>query len=197
MKKEINFEDKNKLENILKTNKELMLLLDVLEKINLPQWYVVAGSIYQTVFNFNHKYNYNYGINDYDIFYFDEDTSYDAEDVIIKKVENEVHKIIPNIKLDIKNQARVHIWKKENYGRDTKPYSSTENAISRLGATINCIGIKKKENLINIFAPYGLSDIFNMQIEPTKLDMPYWFYMKKANSLKERWPLIKINDQEY
>ena len=40
---------------------------------DFKNWYVGAGGVNQTVFNYYHGYECDYGIKDYDIVYFDED----------------------------------------------------------------------------------------------------------------------------
>ena len=46
-------------------------LLKILEEDELENYYVTAGCINQTVFNYYHDYEIDYGIKDYDIVYFD------------------------------------------------------------------------------------------------------------------------------
>ena len=134
-------------EKIISNNKKLMKILDVLEEYalenpNFKNWYVGAGGVNQTVFNYYHGYEGDYGIKDYDIVYFDEDTSYEAEDVIIKDLEERLKNI--DVVSDIKNQARVHIWYNPKYGTNREPYTSCEDAVSSWGSTVTCIGIRKE-----------------------------------------------------
>ncbi len=96
------------LEEILFKNETLKEVLRRLEKANLKNYYVGAGCINQTVFNYLHGFRIDENINDYDIVYYDEDTSYEKEDIVIKYIEDLLSDL--NIKLDIKNEARVHLW---------------------------------------------------------------------------------------
>ncbi len=117
------------LGKILLQNKQLKIILETLEKLNLKNYYVSAGCINQTVFNYYHDYNLNYGISDIDIVYFDEDTSYEAEDKVIHQIQKLLKEI--NLKIDIKNQARVHLWYEEKFGSKIKTYTSVEDAVSK------------------------------------------------------------------
>ncbi|MDD4282506.1 MAG: nucleotidyltransferase family protein, partial [Bacilli bacterium] len=63
------------LKQILLQNKKLSTLLKNLQDSDLKNYYVGAGSINQTVFNYYHDFDLDYGIKDFDIVYFDEDTS--------------------------------------------------------------------------------------------------------------------------
>lgn len=96
------------LEDILRKNTKLMRILEILEKDALQNYYVGAGAINQTVFNYNHGFDIDYGIKDYDIVYYDEDVSYEKEDVVIKRLTNSFKDL--GVSVDIKNQARVYIW---------------------------------------------------------------------------------------
>ena len=95
------------LENILMQNERLVTVLKILEqyakeKINFKNYYLGAGGINQTVFNYYHGYDLNYGIKDYDIVYFDSDVSYDAEDIVISEL-NKRFSLIPldDVELEI------------------------------------------------------------------------------------------------
>lgn len=178
------------LEEILFKNETLKEVLRRLEKSNLKNYYVGAGCINQTVFNYLHGFKIDDNINDYDIVYYDEDTSYEKEDIVIKYVEALLSDL--NIKLDIKNEARVHLCYDKKYNENRKPYVSLEEAIARWGTTITCIGVRLEEGNLIVDAPYGLNDLFNMIIRPVKIDFTEADYIKKVNKWKKNWPKLTI-----
>lgn len=183
----------NILIKILKKNKNLISILKILEKDGLKNYYVSAGAINQTIFNYYHDYEIDYGIKDYDIVYFDEDVSYEKEDIIIKRLGKKLDKL--NVLYDIKNQARVHIWYYEKYKVKRTPYTSVEDAIASWGATITCIGIRLEKNQFIIYAPYGLNDIFNMVIRPVKREFTKNLYDERALKWMQKWP--KLTKKEW
>ena len=178
------------LEEILFKNETLKEVLKRLEKSNLKNYYVGAGCINQTVFNYLHGLRIDANINDYDIVYYDEDTSYEKEDIVIKYVEELLSDL--NIKLDVKNEARVHIWYNEKYNENRMPYTSVEDAVSRWETTITCIGVRLENNNLIVDAPYGLNDLFNMVIRPVKTDFTEADYIRKINKWKKNWPKLTI-----
>ena len=178
------------LEEILYRNKTLKEILKRLEKSNLKNYYVGAGCINQTVFNYLHGFKIDANINDYDIVYYDEDTSYEKEDIVIKYVK-EILKDL-EVDIDIKNEARVHLWYNKKYNANILPYTSLEDAISRWGTTITCIGVRLENNNLIVDAPYGLNDLFNMIIRPVKIDFKEEDYIRKVNKWKKNWPKLKI-----
>ena len=185
------------LEKILSKNEKLMSILKILndyssENLKFKNYYVTAGAINQTVFNYYHNFDLNYGIKDFDIIYFDSDVSYEAEDKIIKELTNKLKKI--DAFFDIKNEARVHMWIYDKYGIKRDPYISVEDAISSFGATITCIGVRLKQNKLQIFCPYGLNDIFSMTIRPVKKKFTKKQYFERARRWKEKWPGLQIEE---
>ena len=178
------------LESILLKNKTLKCLLEILDNSSLDNYYIGAGCINQTVFNYYHHYDIEYGIGDYDIVYYDNDLSYESEDKIIKMIESKVSD--KNINLDIKNEARVHLWYHKKYGRRIKAYASVEDAISRWTSTVTCIGVRYNKGRFIVYAPYGLNDLFSMTIRPIKNGASREVYCEKSLKWKDKWPKLEV-----
>lgn len=178
------------LTKILQENEKLWEILEILSTSKLKNYYVAAGSINQTVFNYYHNYELSYGIKDYDIVYFDSDLSYEKEDETIKYLESLLKDL--DVSYDIKNEARVHLWREEKFGDPIDPYSSVEEAILSWGATITSIGVRLENNELIVYAPYGLNDIFSMIIRPVKKDFSKEYYEKRAKKWKTKWNKLEI-----
>lgn len=157
----------------------------------IKDWYLVAGCLNQTVWNYNTKRPIDENISDYDLIYFDRDTSYEAEDKIIKAFNKKYEYL--SAKFDIKNQARVHLWIKEKWGIEMKPLLSCEDAISSWPVTVACVGVRKNDSNFVITAPYGLTDNLEMIIRPNKLTvMRAQDYNSKLEKWKKRWPTLTV-----
>lgn len=185
------------LNEILEKNGKLMQVLKVLEEYALDNkifqnYYVGAGCINQTVFNYLEGKKIDYGIKDIDIVYYDEDTSYEAEDVIIKELSEKLKEI--DYLYDIKNQARVHIWYNKKYTLKKTPMLSVEDAISRWGATVTCVGVRLENGKLKVFAPYGLNDVFGEVIRPVKIEFSKEAYYERAKRWQNKWSNLKIID---
>lgn len=187
--KDLNYQ-MNLFKEIILKNNVLKTILERLEGYGLDNYYVAAGAINQTVFNYYHNNGMNYLIDDYDIVYYDEDLSYEKEDKIIKEI-NLLCKDL-NVSLDIKNQARVHLWFKNKFGYSIEPNKSVEDAISKWGSTVTCIGVRLKNNELTIFAPYGLNDLFSLIIRPNKENFIKKGYEEKTRKWKQNWPKLTI-----
>ncbi len=178
------------LKIILLKNDLLKEILLRLEHSNLKNYYVAAGAINQTVFNHLHGFPLNKNIKDFDIVYYDDDLSYEKEDKVIKYIQNLLKDL--NINVDIKNEARVHLWYNKKYNQNRAPYTSLENAIARWGTTITCLGVRLENDDLIVTAPYGLNDLFNMVIRPVKTDFTEEDYNEKVAKWQKYWPKLKV-----
>ena len=183
------------LESILNKSKKIKEILRVLEQYSkenqdFKNYYLAAGCVNQTIFNYYHNYDLDYGIGDYDIVYYDEDTSYEKEDIIIKDLKERLKYL--DLKFDIKNEKRVQIWYNEKYKTNRKEYESVEDAISKWGTTITCLGVRMENNKLIVCAPYGLNDLFNLILRPVKIDFTKEDYEKKVTKWTSKWKLLKV-----
>jgi uncharacterized protein len=119
---------------------------------DLPGWYLVAGCLYQTVWNTVTGQRLEAGILDYDLAYFDgSDLSWDAEDAVIQ-AGGTVFAGLP-APVQIRNQARVHLWYGDKFGVPCPPHESTEAAIDTFEATTACLGVRLRPGGGRVFTP--------------------------------------------
>lgn len=180
---------------ILEKNKELMEILDYITKLGLPNFYIAAGSVFQTIWNYYDGSDLNFGIKDIDVIYFNNKDLSVEKDLEYYKIINEFVKSKGfNYEIDVSNEARMHLWKLEHEQvEDIEPYKSSEDAISKWIATVHAVGITKENNEIKVYAPYGLSDIFSKTIRPIKhKNNSKELYDKKAASWKKRFNNLSV-----
>ncbi len=80
--------------------------------LGVSDWWLTAGALFQTVWNVLEGKEPRAGIRDYDLFYFDEDTSYEAENAVILRAR-ELFKDL-GVDVEVRNEARVHVWYEEH-----------------------------------------------------------------------------------
>jgi len=56
--------------SILEKNKDLMAVLDYITELKLPNFYIAAGSVFQTIWNYYDGKDLNFGIKDIDVIYY-------------------------------------------------------------------------------------------------------------------------------
>jgi uncharacterized protein len=178
------------LEEILMGSKLVREVLERSEKFDLPNWYLAAGAICQTVWNYGHGFPDAHELKDCDLVYCDTtDVSYEAEDVVIKQGEK-IFGDLP-VEVEIRNQARVYLWYEKRFGVPTQPYEKTEEGINTFPATASAVGIRLDNGKLSVYAPYGLRDIFAMIVRPNKTLVTEAAYNAKVERWAKVWPRLK------
>lgn len=185
-------EYRDRVIEIINKNKELMQVFDEMRNFNFESYYIGAGCITQSIWNDLTNRPLHYGIGDIDIIYFDDqDLSYEAEDKVIRIAEQVFSDI--HIKIDIKNQARVHMWYKDKFGIELEPFRSLEQAIDTWPTTATAFGVRKElDGNWKVYAPFGFSDLFNLTVRPNKRLITEDIFMNKATKWKRKWPELTI-----
>lgn len=176
----------------LARNELLMEVLARAAKLALPGWYLTAGCVFQTVWNVVTGRPPGEGIKDYDLFYFyDSDLGWDAENEVIQGGEHAFRDLPAQV--EIRNEARVHLWYEDRFGVPCPPYTSTEAAIDSFAATTCCVGVRLDESdTWRIYAPHGLSDVFNLVVRPNPVLAPRSVYEAKTRRWREQWPELTV-----
>ncbi|HCU96037.1 MAG TPA: hypothetical protein DHU96_26265 [Actinobacteria bacterium] len=160
--------------------------------LDLPGWYLVAGCLYQTVWNVATGQPPEAGILDYDLAYFDAaDLSWEAEDTVIR-AGHDVFGGLP-VPVQIRNQARVHLWYEPKFGVPCPPHESTEAAIDTFEATTACLGVRLEPGgRWRVYAPHGLADVFSLVARPNPVLAPRGVYEAKTRRWRQQWPALTV-----
>jgi uncharacterized protein len=160
-------------------------------RLTLPDAWLVAGCLVQTVWNGLTNRAVNYGIDDYDVFYFDPDTSWEAEDAIIRTLAERF--AAHGIAVEVRNQARVHLWYPEKHGLPYPPLRRSTDGIDRFLTTNTQFGIRRARDGYDIYAPNGFEDISRMIVRPNPgPNFSATTYRAKAARWQARWPELTI-----
>jgi len=179
------------LEKILNKSDVVREVLRRAPQLGLPNWYLGAGCIAQTVWNLQHGFDPAHGINDCDLVYFDSSfLTYEAEDAHIQEGKA-VFKDIP-IRVEIVNEARVHLWYEKHFGYKIAPYESAEGAINTWPTTATSIGVRYEQGAFHVYAPYGLNDLFSMTVRANKTQITKEIYLKKVERWVKIWPKLTV-----
>ncbi|VAW20241.1 hypothetical protein MNBD_ALPHA11-1091 [hydrothermal vent metagenome] len=180
------------LTNIVGNNPHLVELLTQLQEFDLPDWLLVSGAIYNNVWNHLTDRNSMTGVKDFDVFYFDaSDLSYEAEDKIIQRGAKKFAGFSRPV--EIRNQARAHLWVPQKFGFDLPPLKSSGEMLQNFASRTHAVGVGlNAKNEIKIVAPFGLSDIFSFRLTPNYNRANRATYEQKASRLKKNWPELNI-----
>lgn len=109
-------------------------------RLSLPGWYLVARCVAQAVGNGLCSRSPDKGVCDYDLPYCNpDDLSWDAQDCAIQAAKDAFAGLPAAV--EVRNEARVHVWYERNFGVPCPPYSSTEAAIDPFLSTVSCLGV--------------------------------------------------------
>jgi hypothetical protein len=181
-----------RLEAIVRASPSLMTVLETARDLALPDWMIFSGAVYQRVLNHLTGRDADYGIKDYDLGYFDaSDTSYEAEDVVIRRVAAAFAPPLREM-VEVRNQARVHLWFEGKFGEAYAPLTHTAEALERFTSTTFSVGVRlEPQGRLTIVAPFGLQDLFALRLAPNPVRKTNGFERTAASALA-RWPELTV-----
>ncbi|WP_040592028.1 nucleotidyltransferase family protein [Mesorhizobium metallidurans] len=160
--------------------------------LDLPDWLVVSGALYNSVWNHLTGKPSGYGIRDVDLFYFDEsDLSYEAEDGVIARAAPAFAGL--PLPVEIRNQARVHLWYPLKFGRACPRYTSSSHSLGFFASQTHAVGVRMdNDSQLQLVAPFGLDDIFAFRITPNRVMDNRQTHETKGAQARENWPEITV-----
>lgn len=182
----------DELEAILRRSAPLMQVMRTIRELDLPDWIIFSGAIYQRVLNHLGGRDLDYGIKDYDVGYFDaSDISYEAEDAVIQRVAAAFEPPLREM-VEVRNQARVHVWFEGKFGEPYSPLTCSADAPSRFVSPMFAVGARlEKDDAMTIVAPFGLNDLFARVLRPSP-DRGERNFPRIAANTVARWPEIQV-----
>lgn len=174
------------LDNAL-TNEINSALVSRLKALRLNDCYLTAGCLFQTVWNDISGNPPTWGIKDYDVFYFDNsDLSWEAENEVIRRVTSLGEDL--GVCIEVKNQARVHLWYRQRFGADYPVLTSTRDGIDRYLISCTCVGIAVDTGAL--YAPDGVDDLYAGVLRMNPVNPQPNMFLAKAESYRLRWPWL-------
>lgn len=181
----------DRLEAALRRHAGLARLLDGMEALGLPDAWLVAGCVAQSLWNALEGAPAGAGMRDADLVYCDPAALSAAEEA---RQEARVRALFPldGLVLDVKNQARVHLWYEAKFGRAIAPWTSSAAAIGSYPSTATAIGVRMRGGRFEVCAPFGLDDLFGAVIRPNRLVVSRAVYEAKAARWRAQWPTLSV-----
>jgi hypothetical protein len=164
-------------------------ILRRLPELGLDQAHLVAGCVYQAVWNRLSHAPADAGVKDYDIFYFDDrNLSYEAEDEVIRRAASLFADL--GVAIELKNQARVHLWYPQRFGPGYPKLAGVRDGIDRYLVACTCVGIDSRTR--DVYAPFGLDDLWEGMLRPNPRNYRPDLFRAKAETYRARWPWLQI-----
>ena len=162
-----------------------------LHDLALPDAWLVAGCLAQTVWNVATGRAVEFGINDYDVFYYDPDTSWAAEDAVIRELRHRLGHL--GVTIEARNQARVHLWYPQKHGVPYPALGRATDGIDRFLTRNTQVGIRRAADGYDVYAPHGFDDIARLIVRPNlTANFSAANYAAKAARWKNLWPELTV-----
>ncbi len=162
-------------------------ILERWDDLALPDGWIVAGCLFQTVWNVQAGHAPDAAIKDYDLFYFDSSDTTEAGE---RKVQARVDRALCDLGVPIEasNQARVHLWYERYFGQPYEALHSSREGIERFLVPATCVGVRPGE----LCAPNGLDLLYEGVLTMNPLTPHHDLFKQKAESYRKRWPWLRI-----
>lgn len=176
----------DRLIQFVKCNPHMLEDLQLVRSLNLPEACIAAGYVRNQLWDHLHGFPKFTPLSDVDVIFFDhkntdESTEKEYEKLLISRSNK--------YKWSVKNQARMHVLKND------QPYTSVDDAMKRWPETATAIAIRlNQQNEIEVIAPHGLEDLFNMKIRisPYFHDKDYFLKRVTNKHWLTLWPQAEL-----
>lgn len=179
---------------IVQSTPWLMEVLRTVRSINLPDWYVGAGAIRNTVWNVLSDIDSTKHHNDIDVVYYNPSTEDASIDI---SYQNTLNTLMPMYDWEVVNQARAYRFTTAKE-RNIPQATSACHGISTWVETATCVGVRlEADDTLTICAPHGLDDLMNMIARP--IPPPYQSLELFRERMKQKqwdiiWPQLQIQE---
>jgi hypothetical protein len=155
-------------------------------ELELPNMWLVAGCLFQTVWNLRSGKHPTENIKDYDVFYFD---ATDLTKAGEEQAQLHVDAVLSDlgITVEVANQARVHLWYPAYFGHPYEPLASAEEGIRRFLVQETCVAVRPGA----VHAPYGLAGLYEGTLTANPLVPHVDLFARKVASYRQRWPWLR------
>ncbi|MFC9363471.1 nucleotidyltransferase family protein [Rhodococcus sp. NPDC057014] len=98
-----------------------------------------------------------------------------------------------DVRVEVRNEARVHLWYEDHFGAPAIPFTDCKDAIDHFASTTCCYGIRRNTTGdVEIYAPHGFTDLYDMVLRPNPVLAPREVYESKAARWQKEWPRLTV-----
>jgi hypothetical protein len=184
----LELELQQRLQRIVGQTPWLVEVLDAVRSLSLPDCYLAAGAIRNTVWDVLHGSISSQPHNDLDVIYFDSANS-------PNDAEHTLRAALAEYTWEVTNQASVHHWQSQATGRDIPAYDSIATSMASWPETATAVGVRLSDRgAIEIIAPHGLVDLFALTLRPSPVasDPRAYTARLREKAWHLRWPRLLI-----
>ena len=183
--------DAERLGAIVRRAPLLMEALRAARDVDAPDWLVSAGAIRDVVWDDMHRRPLSTPPRDVDLAFLDPaDLSSEREHA----VERALHAHAAGLPWQASNQAAVHLWYPQRFGRKVAPFTSSADAVATFPEIATCVGVRlMADDDMLVVAPHGLDDLLGCVCRQNPTRVPASFYQQRVadKGWITRWPHLR------
>ena len=155
----------------------------------LPDWCIAAGFVRNRVWDHLHGIVPPREPPDIDVLYYDAaDLSKERE----AEYEKRLDALLPGPLWQVRNQARMHVWK------DVPQHRDTADSMTYWLETVTAVGVRlEADDSLTVIAPLGIDDLVNLRCRPTAFGQTQRAAYEAriaAKRWRELWPKVRFLD---
>ena len=155
----------------------------------LPDWCIAAGFVRNRVWDHLHGISPPRPLADIDVLYYD---AADTDRAREAEFEARLAALIPGTPWQVRNQARMHVWK------NLPQHKSTEDAMLYWLETVTPVGVRlENDDSLTVVAPLGTDDLLNLICRPTafgRLQRAEYDERIASKRWRDLWPKVQFLD---
>ncbi|WP_395713414.1 nucleotidyltransferase family protein [Reyranella sp.] len=164
-----------------------MIQLRAVRALALADWCIAAGFVRNRVWDHLHGIVPPRQPVDIDVLYFDaDDRSKERE----SEHEGRLAVLLPGLPWQVRNQARMHVWK------DLPPHRDTADAMVYWLETVTAVGVRlEDDDSLTVVAPLGTDDLLGLCCRPTAFGHTRRHEYEAritAKRWREMWPKVRF-----
>ncbi|MCQ4312210.1 nucleotidyltransferase family protein [Pseudomonas stutzeri] len=176
------------LQAIITNDPVRMRILRLVKELGLPDCWVAAGFVRSAIWDQLHQRSHSNLPADIDVIWFDRERASAQTDAAFEAV---LRCMDSTLDWSVKNQARMHLRNAD------LPYDSATDAMSYWPETATAIAVRLTEHGIEVAAPFGLDDLFNLIVRPTtgfeRAKRDEYLNRLRLKNWLATWPDLKIH----
>jgi hypothetical protein len=180
------------LKQLISQSEFMMTILRTVRHCDPPDWLVGAGLIRNLVWDHLHSYRQPTPPRDVDVAFFDPNDLSPARDTAVTA---QLTAVLPGLAWEATNQAAVHLWYAEKFGKTVPPLTSSSAAIATWPETATCTAVRLlPDDSLHIVAPFGLDDLFQtvMRRNPARASEAQFQQRLRDKKIQQKWPQVRI-----
>lgn len=170
--------------HILSESPSVMAILSVVAAQTDIKLWLSGGAVRNAVWDYLHGFAIPTPLEDVDVVWFD---AKEADKAIDDELERRLALVAPNVRWDVKNQARMR-------DVEDRPYpASLEEAMRYWPEKASAVAVRLDQGKMIIIAPFGLVELLALQVNPAPAGSPDRYRQRiESKNWQRSWPNLTI-----